>query len=196
MAAIDKQDMAAVKRMETEAEAVPAKAKAKTEFGPSVIHLLRTVHQQHIQLSAMADQKANIIIGVAMVVQTLTLAQLRHGEIPAPLLILSISTLVAALLAIVSVIPHFTRKPLQPSQVNPLFFGNFARMTEGEFIERMMTVIDTDRSIFETMLSDMYQLGKVLYWKKYRWLSYSYWMFGLGLVTATLSAITGFTFGG
>ena len=55
---------------------------------PNAIHLLRTAVQTNMQLSQMADQKANMLIGASMVIFTLSVAQLRSGWLMMPLALL------------------------------------------------------------------------------------------------------------
>ena len=57
-------------------------------FPPNAVHLVRTVQQSHVQLSAMADQKASILMGATFVIFTITIGQARGGEAPVALLIL------------------------------------------------------------------------------------------------------------
>ena len=53
----------------------PAVAPAGRPYSLQAIHLLRTVQNNTLKLSQMADQKASILMGAVLVV--LTLAQLR-----------------------------------------------------------------------------------------------------------------------
>ena len=47
-------------------------------FPPNAIHVVRTAQQIHVQLSAMADQKASILMGATFVIFTITIGQ-AHG---------------------------------------------------------------------------------------------------------------------
>jgi len=57
-------------------------------LSPNAVHLLRTVQQMHVQLSAMADQKARILMGASFVIFTIIIGQARSGPVTLPMLIL------------------------------------------------------------------------------------------------------------
>lgn len=160
-------------------------------FPPNAVHLVRTVLQNNMTLSQMADQKANLIMGAAFVVFTLAVGQARAGTMLLPITILASAAFVAAVFAILAVIPKVTRpgKSIENSD-NILFFGVFSRLDENEFIERVIGRLESDESAYRTMLRDIYQNGRVLERKKYRFLSYAYRAFLLGLIGAFLAFLT------
>jgi len=53
----------------------------------AVNYLLRTAQQSNVHLSAMADQKASIVLGAAFVMATVASGDLISAEDPAPALI-------------------------------------------------------------------------------------------------------------
>ena len=71
----------------------------------NVDHLLRTTQQHHIQLSIMADQKANILIGATLVVQTLIITMAATSEVPLELIFLSFFSFCSTWLAVLAVFP-------------------------------------------------------------------------------------------
>lgn len=154
----------------------------------SVIYLLRTMHQYHAQMTALADQKASLLIGASLVIFTVTLAQWRTGAMTAALVVLGVTAVIAALLAMVAVVPSFRWKTRGEAEPNPLFFGSFAEMTEQQYLERMEEVIRDEHSVYSAMMRDIYHLGWVLYRRKYRFLSYSYRVFAVGLAAALATA--------
>jgi Family of unknown function (DUF5706) len=70
-----------------------------------------------------------------------------------------------------------------------LFFGNFAHLDEGEFIDRILDRMCDDETAYRTMLRDVYQNGQVLHRKKYRFLGYAYRAFMLGLILTALTMV-------
>ncbi|MCB0037458.1 MAG: hypothetical protein KDE51_25680 [Anaerolineales bacterium] len=147
---------------------------------------LRTVQQHHVHLSAMADQKASLLIGASFVVLTILFSQIDRGEVSIPLLTLGIPTIIACVLAVLAVSPAVqrlaTRQPLVPLSLNILFFGHFAHMDEETFQREVRTVMSSREDVYRAMIKDIYQMGKVLHEKKYRYLGYSYRVFLLGLI--------------
>lgn len=148
---------------------------------PHVIHLLRTVQQNQLQLIMMADQKANILIGGALILLTILAAQIVRGEISPALLVLAASVMLAAIFAILAAKPRILPPPDRDSEkFNLLFFGHFGKLTQPEFTERFEQVIEVEAAVYRVMIRDIHQMGLVLK-GKYRYLAYSYRSFLVGL---------------
>jgi hypothetical protein len=145
------------------------------------IYMVRTMQQHHVQLSIMADQKANMLIGATFVVLTLAIGQSRSSSFSLPLLILAVSAFMSAGLATMAVMPATVPKPSRGS--NWLFFGTFAQADEDEFQEKIMATLHAPEDVFNAMLHDIYQMGCILRTKKYRFLGWAYRAFLFGLVT-------------
>ncbi|HUR09204.1 MAG TPA: hypothetical protein VM347_42155, partial [Nonomuraea sp.] len=78
----------------------------KPAYSPDGVHLLRTTQQVQYQLSQMADQKANMLLGITFVIFTIVIGQARGDSGPeAPVLILGATAFVAAMLAVAAVLP-------------------------------------------------------------------------------------------
>ncbi|EQB03180.1 Pycsar system effector family protein [Sphingobium indicum] len=157
---------------------------------PNAIHLLRTAVQTNMQLSQMADQKANMLIGASMVIFTLCVAQLRSGALVWPVAVLAVGVFLAATCAIMAVLPSVGRSRGDVgTDDNLLFFGIFTSLSEAEFSDRMMRLVSDDDALCRAMLRDMYQNGQVLQRRKYRWLGYAYRLFLAGVVTSFVALV-------
>ena len=154
----------------------------------AAIQLLRTMQQHHVQLSAMADQKASILIGATFVVFTIIIGQSQGRTVSAPFLVLALSSFVASTLGVLSILPSIQTK--LGANPNFMFFGAFSKLSEAEFIERMTPVLAAQERAHAAMLRDIYQNGLVLQRKKYRFLSYAYRVFLVGLI-ATFALFIG-----
>ena len=159
----------------------------KQEWPSEGIHLIRTMQQHHVQLSSMADQKANMLIGAAFLVLTLSIGQSQNNAFSLPLAILALSALIAAGLAILAVMPSTAPKSAKGD--NWLFFGTFAQVEETVFQEKVLTLLKEPEDVFKTMLHDIYQLGCILQSKKYRYLALAYRAFLFGLIIAFLTFV-------
>jgi hypothetical protein len=157
-------------------------------YPPNAVHLVRTVQQIHVQLSAMADQKASILMGATFVIFTITIGQARGGHAPLPLLILGAAAFFSAVFAVLAIIPavHYSATNAE----NLLFFGSFTGLEEEEFTDRMLDRLASDERIYRTMLHDLYQNGKVLERKKYRLLGYAYRIFLAGLTASFVAFLS------
>jgi hypothetical protein len=154
-------------------------------------NLLRTAQQIQVQLSMMADTKANIIITVSSIVLTLSIGRVNDPDLRVGAITLSLFTMVALLLAILAVLPKY--RPLRmidrrnrPPFFNLLFFGHFAEMSQDEYLEEMARVLRPDGSIYVAQVKDLYGQGRYLAHHKYPYLRLSYVFFLGGFVAATL----------
>jgi hypothetical protein len=87
---------------------------------------------------------------------------------------------------VIAVLPTFGAPPRQDEQFNLLFFGHFASLDEEQWKARLMEELGRDSAVFETMMHDIYQNGRVLHRRKYRFLAYGYRIFLGGLLLTML----------
>lgn len=156
-------------------------------------NLIRTAQQHHVQLSAMADLKANIIITVSSVILTVTLGRINDPELKLSAITLLCFTSVALILAILAVLPKY--KPLRlgdkapPAHFNLLFFGHFAELPRERFLQELSRNMQNDGSAYETMAKDLYSLGVYLAHYKYPYLRAAYLFFLTGFLLAGIEQL-------
>lgn len=152
-------------------------------------NMLRTAQQHHVQLSTMADTKANIIITVSSIVLTLSMGRIGDPEVRSSVLTLMVFTLLALLLAILAVLPKY--RPLRltsddlPPNFNLLFFGHFAELPRERYLAELSRALQPDGSPYAAVANDIYSLGTYLAHHKYRYLRLSYLSFLAGFVIAS-----------
>ena len=153
----------------------------ETKLSPNAVHLVRTATQTQLALSQMADQKASILMGATFVVFTIAIGQASRGQFTLSLLVLAASAFIAALCAVMAILPSIGGP--KPAQTTPnlLFFGVFSQISEDEFADRVLAELGDDERIYRTMLRDIHQNGMVLQHKKYRFLGLAYRVFLSGL---------------
>jgi hypothetical protein len=154
-------------------------------YPPSAVHMARSAVSNQMHLSAMADQKASILVGAAFVIFTIAVGHSDGGGAPLPVLILGGTAFLSAVFAVLAILPAVRYRKRAP--LNLMFFGSFAGLDEDEYVERLLTELRTDETIYRTMARDIYQNGVVLARKKYRMLGWAYRIFLAGL-TASLAA--------
>jgi hypothetical protein len=167
-----------------------------TGYRQDIIHTLRTAQQHQVTLSMIADQKANIIIGFALIFFSVIQSQIFSKEFSEhiyfwPLTALSLTVFVSFFLAILVVLPRFKRTSAfsKPGDMpNPLFFGFFASFSQAEYTDYMMETLDSNDAARRMMIKDMYQIGAVLK-KKYGLLRYSYMSLAVGALLSVLVLI-------
>ena len=151
----------------------------------SVDNLLRTVQQHHVQLSLMADMKANILITISSILLTIALSRMSDVVLRPALLTLAVACLISLILAIIAILPTFAWRKSHVSK-NLLFFGHFASMSEEEYFREMEEMLATDPRLLEIAVRDIHSLGVYLYRKKYRFLRFAYVALLFGFILATI----------
>ena len=151
----------------------------------SVDNLLRTVQQHHVQLSLMADMKANILITISSILLTIALARANDPNLRPALLTLAVACLISLVLAIIAILPTFARRK-KLTHPNMLFFGHFASMTEDEYFREMEEMLASDPRLIEVAVRDIHSQGVYLFRKKYRFLRFAYVALLFGFILATL----------
>ena len=153
--------------------------------------LLRTTQQHHVQLSVMADTKANILITVSSIILTLILGKMSDPNLRAAMSTLAGFIFIALLLAVISVLPKY--RPLRiapgaplPPNFNLLFFGHFSELPKERFLLAIAEELKADGSVYESMARDVYAMGYYLAHFKYRFLRLSYLFFLGGFLFAAL----------
>ena len=162
------------------------------EFRTSVDNILRVNHGNQMRLGLMADQKANIMITVASIVFSITIANLDNEVMKWPLLTFAIGSFFSLLFAIFAIIPSTDYPTKKGSKeidresplFNPLFFGHFAHLSIEEYKEDYAETLMTDDKVYDAMAGDIYGQGKVLALSKYKFLKWSYSSFLWGMVGA------------
>jgi len=162
------------------------------EFRTSVDNILRVNHGNQMRLGLMADQKANIMITVASIVFSITIANLDNEVMKWPLLTFAIGSFFSLLFAIFAIIPSTDYPTKKGSKeidrdsplFNPLFFGHFAHLSIEEYKEDYAETLMTDDKVYDAMAGDIYGQGKVLALNKYKFLKWSYTSFLWGMSSA------------
>jgi len=162
------------------------------EFRTSVDNILRVNHGNQMRLGLMADQKANIMITVASIVFSITIANLDNEVMKWPLLTFAVGSFFSLLFAIFAIIPSTDYPTKKGSKeidresplFNPLFFGHFAHLSIEEYKEDYAETLMTDDKVYDAMAGDIYGQGKVLALGKYKFLKWSYTSFLWGMSSA------------
>ncbi|HEV7406507.1 MAG TPA: Pycsar system effector family protein [Chthoniobacteraceae bacterium] len=166
--------------------------------GAHLDHMLRQTRMHHMQLSVMADLKANALMTISAVMLTFSAPfiareQFKHAVIV--LMIFSLSTIVLAMFAVMPSTPIRIRK-FEPADVghphfNLLFFGSFARMDYAQFEAAMEEVMNDPSKTYEAQIREIYTLGIFLATKKYRLLRLAYLAFATGLFLSGTVLVAG-----
>lgn len=165
-------------------------------LGRGVETMYRTTYRTHVNLSSIADNKANIMLSINAIIISITISTLvpsfdTNPKLILPTAVLLLVCLVAIIFATLSTRPKitegkFTREDIEQKKSNLLFFGNFYNMKLEDFNWGMNEMIMDEDFLYSTMTRDLYFLGKVLA-KKYKYLSICYNIFMYGLIIAVIT---------
>ncbi len=182
--------------------------KTGKDFGRGVDTLYRTTLRNHIDLSSIADGKANMIISINTLVLsiliTVSTTQLSFTDLSgsqnvyilAPVIVLMITALATIIFAVFSAMPKasgvsFTEEDVRQHKVSLLFFGNFLQIPKDRFVDHLNSLKENQELLYDDLSKDLYNLGFVLR-KKYRLLNISYTIFVGGLVLSLITLFVSF----
>ena len=160
----------------------------------------RSNYRNHINLSAIADNKANIMIGINAILISVLITFLSYRNIGEnqpqvllPIIIFLASGLASLIFAVLAVRPKVTMvnpegTTIDEAKKNITFFGNFVTLSLDEYEAAMDEVFNDSSLLYGNMVRDLYFLGKVLE-KKYRFLAMSYNIFMIGFITTVLTFV-------
>lgn len=145
--------------------------------------VMRVAQQETMAISALADQKANILLGVSLIMITAVVGILPSVGFTIALLVLGASTVTSALLALVCLYPSTGAKS---GGTNPLYFADVARMEVDEFRQRMFDILKSGPDIYDTIILDLHQVSKILLRHKFRYIRLAYGVLIVGLVLTVI----------
>ena len=152
-------------------------------------NLLRIAFAKHEQLSAMADNKAHLMLTICLGVMGVSATQIFDPQLQYAALVLIVTSLVAAGLAVLATMPTLpTSKEVNPDDpgFNLLFSSDFARLPFEAYEREMARVLADKELANRALVEDLHSLGTVLNGRKFRLLGLCYRVFFGGLVVATL----------
>jgi hypothetical protein len=160
--------------------------------------MFRSAYRVQMDLTGLADNKANMMISINGIIISIIIASVAPKLDANPWLLIPstvflLGTLISIVYAILAARPRVSSQPitledLRHSEGNILFFGNFANMSEDEFLEGMVELVQDKTVVYETMIRNIYGLGSVLK-KKFALLQVAYTIFMAALITGVSSFI-------
>jgi hypothetical protein len=151
---------------------------------PSVDYMLRTQQQNNVLLMQIADQKANILIGLTAIMLTLVMSKFSTDTLTLPIMIFSGFSVLAALFALLTLLPRITKVgPDESKQGNSrlLYFNYVSKLGKQDYLAQMSQILRDDDAIYDAITGDIYYQAMVLK-KKYRYLRVSYLLFAFGIM--------------
>jgi len=168
-------------------------SKSENKRGPNTI--FRVLYATHLNLNVMADNKANQMLGLNVLILSVLffrdshyLAGIDYFKIPN--ILLALVCMACIILAILTTRPRLPVKKPDPATkgFNWLFFGHYTAVPVDTYIGQMFRIAGNESTVNEVMSNDIYWMGVVLD-RKYRYLRLLYTVFGIGMPLAVASFV-------
>jgi pycsar effector protein len=167
------------------------KRKADKGLPRGVETMFRTSYRVHMDLSGLADAKANIMISINGIIISIIIASISPKIDTNPWLLVPTSVLLlACLLSIVFAVrsarPRVSNEAVSLADVkaaraNILFFGHFVSLSQQDYLDGMTDLLNRPDALYNQMMRDIYSLGKILQ-RKFQLLRIAYTVFMIGLI--------------
>lgn len=178
-------------------EGVPRKKekKEKKKFGSrrGIETLFRSAYRAHLDLTSLADAKANIMISINGLILSIILAAIApkmdsNAWLFIPTVVMLVSCVLAIIFAVLAARPrgkaerNLTLDDVLKNDVNLLYFGNSSQLSEEDFLTGLTQMVQNTDDLYRNMMRDLYGMASVLS-RKFALLrtSYTIFMFGISI---------------
>ena len=169
----------------------------------SAQNMFKTALRNHIDLSSIADNKANIMLSVNALIITFALPLLGK-EIAANRMILYPTIMLLSVCVVSMIFATMATRPIPMKgyssmesilarKSNLFFFGNFYRMTFEEYEQGMNATVADGTILDTTIMRDLFFLGRTL-GSKYSYLRKCYTIFMYGIILTVICFLVVFVF--
>ena len=158
--------------------------------------MFKTSLRNHIDLSNLADNKANIMLSINAIIITIAMPLAATYITANPYLLAPMAVLLSTCLVAMSFATMATRptkmsgvtseEAIQQGQANLFFFGNFFKMSFEDYRKGMQFIVADENRLDSAILRDLFFLGQSL-GRKYSQLRTCYTVFlsGIGITVLT-----------
>ena len=189
----DAQPLQTAGKQATEATVAPIKLPGSVR---GIETLFKSSYRVQMDLTGLADNKANMMISINGIIMSIILASVApkldsNPWLLLPTILLLVGSLISMIFAILAARPRVSHDPislsdLKNSKGNILFFGNFANMSEADFVCGLEEMMRDQPLIYDTMMRNIHGLGSVLN-KKFALLQVAYTSFMVALSLGVVS---------
>ena len=176
-----------------------AGSKKNKKLSKDVLNIIRTTMRNNIELTNIADNKANVLLSISSLMLTFLIPFLipymdmvKHYYLWVPLLILVITCLITIYIATLVLKPGKFFQNLgdleKGRRISPFFFGNFYKMTPDEYRDYIDAEIVEGRAVRTHLTADFYYVGSRL-GKKMELMRMAFNIFMFGFFTAIVLSV-------
>ena len=165
--------------------------------------MFKTALRNHIDLTHIADNKANIMLTINSILITITMPLIatnikNNPDLLFPTIILLVTSITSIVFATLVTRPVRTKgetplDKISSGNTNLFFFGNFYKMPLPIYRSGMKEVINNPDILDHAIVNDLFYLGKAL-GSKFSKLRYCYFIFMIGMVMTVVSFFLTFLF--
>jgi len=158
--------------------------------------MFKTALRNHIDLTSIADNKANIMLSINALIITISLPLLassisNDAKMIFPTFILLTTCVASIIYATLATRPIKTKgltsiEQIQGGPTNLFFYGNFYKMKFGDYKAGIRMILEDDAKLDDSIISDLYYLGKAL-GNKFKQLRVCYLIFMVGTTLTVLA---------
>ena len=171
------------------------KKEKKRKVARTASTMFRNAMANHLQLSALADRKAGLLVSINSIIISIMTSFLVHEFATNPKLLLPASALLIVCLltityALLSTLPNV--KPTNHdnemntlAKTDLLFFGDYTQLSVHDYKSAMNDILLNDAVLHDKMIENIYAQGKVIQ-RKYRLLRTAYLIFMIGFPIAII----------
>lgn len=149
------------------------KTKKEKKISKDVLNIIRTTMRNNIELTHIADNKANVLLSlnalmitflVPFVVPNFALVQEFHLVFPLSLIVITafVTIYISALVLKPSKFTQNLNLVKKGKYVSPFFFGNFFKMNKDEFSEYIKGALSDNKQIKDHLTEDLHYIGSRL----------------------------------
>ena len=167
--------------------------------------MFRNLMSNHLQISALADRKAGLLVSINALIISIMTSFLVHEFSANPSLLIPTCLLVAVCLLTITFALLSTRptvKPLRKNleqdnnpKIDLLFFGDYVQLTVEQYKTAVKEMMANESHIHDTMIENIYAQGTIIK-KKYGLLKIAYTIFIFGFPVAVISYLITLYFNG
>ncbi len=151
----------------------PKKKKNKNKLPKDVLNIIRTTMRNNIELTNIADNKANVLLGINALMLTFLVPLLiphtdviKHYHLTVPLSILVGTGFITIYLSVLVLKPgkfFVNSKAMKKGdRVSPFFFGNFYKMNKQEYKAYVDKAVEESASVKDHLTDDLHYIGSRL----------------------------------
>ncbi len=172
------------------------KLEATISKNKSAVLIFKTTLRNHVDLTNIADNKANIMLSINSLLITIAIPMLAGNIEKFPYLIFPAATLLTTCVLSIVFATLATRpikmtgrtdiSKIKEGKTNLFFFGNFYKMDIEEYRRGLAQVLNSEVILDNSIITDLFSLGKTLGIKFMR-LRTCYGIFMVGMIITVLT---------